>query len=77
MINYDYDIDTEHLSSQKNINLEVMLEPELLGKALSISYASPDWTGVKKLNYTVSNGSIKFQIPDLDFYGVVSIEATK
>lgn len=73
LINYAYDIETEHLSPQENINLEVVLDPELLGKDLSISYMSPDWTGIEELSYTLSDGSVEFQVPNLEFYGVVSI----
>jgi len=76
LINYAYDIETEHLSPQENINLEVVLDPELLGKDLSISYMSPDWTGIEELSYTLSDGSVEFQVPNLEFYGVVSIGET-
>ena len=73
LINYAYDIETEHLSPQENINLKVVLDPELLGKDLSVSYMSPDWAGIEELDYTVSGGRVEFQIPNLEFYGVVSI----
>ena len=74
LINYAYDIETEHLSSQENINLKVTLDPELLGKDLNVSYMSPDWAGIEELSYTLSDGSVEFQIPNLEFYGVVSVE---
>ena len=74
LINYNYNIKTKHLNIQKNINLEVMLNPELLGKNLIISYKSPDGAEIKELDYLISNGNIKFQIPNLEFYGVISIE---
>lgn len=73
LINYNYDIETQHLTSQQNIDLEVALTSELLGKELIASYESPDWTGTEELDYTVSDGRIQFQIPNLEFYGVVSI----
>lgn len=73
LINYNYDIETQHLASQQNIDLEVALNSELLGKELIVSYESPDWTGTEELDYTVSDGRIQFQIPNLEFYGVVSI----
>lgn len=73
LINYAYDIETEHLSPQENINLEVVLDPELLGKDLSVSYMSPDWTSIEELSYTLSDGSVEFQVPNLEFYGVVSV----
>jgi len=73
LINYNYDIETQHLTSQQNIDLEVALNSELLGKELIVSYESPDWTGTEELDYTVSDERIQFQIPNLEFYGVVSI----
>ncbi len=73
LINYAYDIETEHLSPQENIDLEVVLDPELLGKDLSVSYMSPDWTGIEELSYTLSDGSVEFQVPNLEFYGVASV----
>jgi len=74
LINYNYNIKTKHLSIQKNIDLEVMLNPELLGKNLIISYKFPGGTGNKELDYLVSDKNVKFQIPSLEFYGVVSIK---
>lgn len=73
LINYSYDIDTQHLNSQENIYIEVLLYDELLGKNLALSFSSPDWTGVEKLEYVVSQKKIKFTIPKLNFYGIVSI----
>ena len=73
LINYNYDIEAQHLTSQQNIDLEVALTSELLGKELIVSYESPDWTGTEELDYTVSDERIQFQIPKLEFYGVVSI----
>jgi len=74
LINYAYDIETEHMRPQENINLKVALDPKLLGKDLSVSYASPDRAGIEELSYTLSDGSVEFRIPNLEFYGVVFVE---
>lgn len=73
LINYAYDIETKHLTPQQNINLKVVLDPELLGKDLNVSHMSPDWTDIEELSYTLSDGRVEFQIPNLEFYGVVSV----
>ena len=73
LINYAYDINAQCLSSQQNMDLEVVLPEELVGRDLTLHYSSPDWTGVQELEYKSSGGNIRFQVPKLDFYGVVSI----
>jgi len=63
------------MNLQENINLEVLLHPELVGKDLTVHYISPDFAGIQELDYAVIDHGIRFQIPRLDFYGVVSIRA--
>ena len=73
LINYDYDLNTQSMNPQTNINFEVTLSDQLRGKDLEVYYVSPDWSGVQELAYVLSEGGIKFRVPRLDFYGVVSI----
>ncbi len=75
LINYNYDIETKSLSSQKGIEMEVALNQELAGKDLTVSYDSPDSTDIGQLEHTLSDGKVAFSIPNLDYYGVVSISA--
>jgi hypothetical protein len=73
VINYDYDLDKQQINSQKNIDLELLLYEPLIGKDLILYYSSPDWKGVERLKYEINGGKVKFTIPRLDFYAVVSI----
>jgi hypothetical protein len=73
LINYSYDIDKQQLHPQKDIDLEVLLYEALAGKNLAITYSSPDWKGLARLKYEATEATVKFTIPKLNFYGVVTI----
>ena len=74
LINYDYDVNAQHINLQNNFEMQVLLNRKLLGKELGVYYSSPDWEGVKELNYTIRNSIISFQVPRLDTYGVICIK---
>jgi hypothetical protein len=74
LINYDYDLEKQQINSQKNIYLEVLIYEPLSDKNLDLYYSSPDWKGVEKLNHKMNGDKVKFTIPKLEFYAVVSIE---
>lgn len=73
LINNDYDIREKHINQQHNISMDVPLNSLLLGKDLAVTYASPDWDGLKELEFSISNNRISFIIPDLDTYGIITI----
>jgi hypothetical protein len=73
LINYSYYFDKEQINSQKNIELEVLLYQPLSGKELIISYRSPEPKGIERLQHEANGVKVKFTIPKLDFYGVVTI----
>ena len=73
LINYDYDLDRQQINSKKNFQIEVLLYEALAGKNLTITYSSPDWHGLDRLKYEVTGSKVKFTIPKLDFYGVVTV----
>lgn len=73
LINYDYDLEKQQINSRKNIDIEVLLYEPLSGKNLALFYSSPDWKNVERLKYEMNGGKVKFTIPKLDFYAVVTI----
>ena len=73
LINYDYDLDEQHIESKKDIGLEVLLNENLTNKDFEILYQSPDWSKIQELNYTKREDRVVFQIPNLDYYGVIYI----
>ena len=73
LINYNYDLDTQHLHTQKDIDLEVILNEQLQGKELEVYYTSPDQTEIQKLDHKVRAGWVEFQVPELEYYSVIFI----
>ncbi|MCL4488838.1 MAG: hypothetical protein M1570_12005 [Chloroflexi bacterium] len=73
IVNYNYDPNAMQLTSQTDIDFEIALDEQLLGKELEVNYASPDADGIQRIDYTMRNGTLSFQLPVLTYYGVVTI----
>jgi hypothetical protein len=77
IINYNYNPKTQLFNQQNNLNMEVALNKELLGKELEVRYSTPDEEGVKELEYHSSGKTVSFKLPNLKVYGVVFIGEKK
>ena len=73
LVNYNYDLDKQRIHTQRDIELEVILNEQLQGKELKVYYASPDQTDIQRLDHKVRAGRVEFQVPELDYYSVVFI----
>ncbi|MFZ5353994.1 MAG: hypothetical protein ACOZCL_14915 [Bacillota bacterium] len=61
------------LAKQSNIKITVKTDANLKDKKLGVYYVSPDLEGIMEIDYERHKDSISFTLPELHYYGVVSI----
>jgi hypothetical protein len=74
LVNYNYDPEAMRLSSQTGIKFDVGLMEPLLGREVEVFYGCPGCGEPRRLPFTATDGRVAFQVPLLEWYGVISIK---
>ena len=72
LINYDYELQRDEINDQEHISVEIKLPTGFNAQAVKV--ISPDFEGVKEIEFAIANEYITFTVPRLYIWDVVVIE---
>lgn len=76
LLNYDYDVNSDSISSAKNIKISISYKKLDLPQPTSICLLSPDLNSSKELSFSKGKGTISFSVHQLKVWDIVVISSS-